>query len=285
MDATYLREKVVADVLRDGGVPAARTAFVRVFIDRGEGPAYAGLYTLVEVPDKPMLLAQLGNDKGNLYKPQGTGARWTQFDEAAFEKKTNEDKEDWSDVIAAVAALNASRDDAGAWRAGLEATLDVDGFLRWLALNTVIGNWDTYGAIPHNYFLYGDPEDGGRIKWIPWDHDLALAGGGAIMHDNVGESWPLIRFLLDDPEYRADYIKHVEDAAAGAFSPQPLTERLAAEHKLIDPYVVGDEGELPGSTFVASKEAYEAAFSGASGLVAYVIGRHQAVLSELNKAP
>ena len=79
-DASFLRAKVVGDLFREAGVPAARTAFVRVFFDRGAGSQYLGLYTLVEIPDEPMLVAQFGSENGNLYKPNGTGARWTVFD-------------------------------------------------------------------------------------------------------------------------------------------------------------------------------------------------------------
>ena len=100
------------------------------------------------------------------------------FDEASFDKETNKDESDWSDVIAAIEALNADKSDPAAWRAGLEAVFNVDEFLRWLAVNTTIQNWDTYGSMAHNYYLYGDPTDNGRLAWIPWDNNMALSGEG-----------------------------------------------------------------------------------------------------------
>lgn len=179
MDASFLRAKVVGDLLRDSGVPSSRTAFVRVYLDRGAGAAYLGLYTLVEVPDSPMLITQFGSDEGNLYKPRGAGGRWLRFDRDSFPKKTNAEQEDWTDIEDAIAALNAPRADAAGWRARLEARFDVDGFLRWLAFNTIIGNFDAYGGLsPHNYWVYGSPRDRDRLHWIPWDHDLALEGFG-----------------------------------------------------------------------------------------------------------
>ena len=74
-DLSFLRAKVVGDLFREAGVPAPRTAFVRVYLDRGEGRRYVGVYTMVEVPDEPMLATQFGSGDGNLYKPAGTGAR------------------------------------------------------------------------------------------------------------------------------------------------------------------------------------------------------------------
>ena len=53
-DSSLVREKVMNDLLRASGVPAARAAFYRVYVDHGEGSTYFGLYTVVEVPDDPM---------------------------------------------------------------------------------------------------------------------------------------------------------------------------------------------------------------------------------------
>ncbi len=172
-DSSLMREKVAHDILRDAGLPAPSTAFSRVYVDHGEGPTYFGLYVMTEVPDDPFLQTRFGNDDGNLYKPLSD---WTSFDEWAFDKETNQKEENWSDVEGAVAALHADRTDPAAWRAGLEATLNVDGFLRWLAVNTVIQNWDQYGNMAQNYYLYADPGDDGRLQWIPWDYNMSLAG-------------------------------------------------------------------------------------------------------------
>lgn len=291
-DRSFLRAKVVGDLFREAGVPAARTAFVRVFLNRGAGSVYLGLYTIVEIPDRPLLETWFGSDDGNLYKPQGTCARWTCFDAGAFPKKSNEAAEDWTDIQLAVAALNAPRTDAAAWRAGLEATFNVSGFLRWLAANTVIGNTDTYGSFsPHNYYLYGSPRHRDRVFWMPWDHDLAMgsgpggAGGGAaagatttldIMHAQVASTWPVIRFLLDDPVYRAAYRRHVEDVLATVFEPAGLGARLRGEQARIARYVVGAEGEQPGRTFLTSTIQFDDALFGANGLLAYVQSRSDA---------
>ena len=291
-DSSHVRAKVVGDLFREAGVPAARTAFVRVFLDRGAGMNYLGLYTLIEVPDEPMLSTLFGSGDGNLYKPAGTGGRWRVFDPESFPKKTNEEDEDWTDVQQAIAVLNESRTSPTAWRARLEARFAVNGFLRWLALNTVIGNTDTYGSFsPHNYYVYGSPRHRDRLFWIPWDHDLSLnasmgggnagPGGGAaldLIHDRVDASWPLIRYLLDDPVYRGVYLQHVEEVLATVFDPATLAARLQAQHALIVPYVIGAEGEQPGRTFINSPAQFTQALS---SLVAYVQGRAATVRQAL----
>jgi len=177
-DDSQLREVFATEVLRDRGVPAARAAFYRVVVEAGDGPVYWGLYTMVEDPaDGAMLDAQLGGRGANLYKPDGPAANWTRFDSRSFEKKTNETANDFSDVTAAIDALHADTADRGAWRARLERVFDVDLFLRWLAVNTAIDNWDAYGAMAHNYYLYGDPRRNDRLRWIPWDHNMSFGAG------------------------------------------------------------------------------------------------------------
>ncbi|MCP4678797.1 MAG: cellulosomal protein [Deltaproteobacteria bacterium] len=278
-DPSLLRDKVAGDLFRASGVPSPWRSFYRVYVDVGDGPTYFGLYTIAEVPDKPMLETQLGNSDGNLYKPDGYGARWTteDYDEACFPKKLNEVAADWSDIETAISALNASRDNPEKWRADLEKTLNVDGFLNWLAVNTVIQDWDTYGIFSHNYYLYGDTNDAGRLTWIPWDHNLSLhniKGMLSIGLTEVSERWPLIRYLMDDPVYNDMYFEHVEAIVAGAFDVEEFQKRIQTEHDLIRPHVVGKDGELPDYTDLPDPEYFDLSLD---YLMRHVIDRHQAV--------
>jgi spore coat protein CotH len=178
-DASLLHEVMATEVFRDRGVPAARAAFYRVFVDTGSGAEYWGLYSMIEDPsDGAMLDAQFGSHSGNLYKPDGPGATWASFDAESFEKKNNKPQADWSDVSAAIAALHAPQHDRRAWRSALEARFDVDLFLRWLAVNTAIDNWDVYGTMAHNYYLYADPAKHSQLRWIPWDNNEAFGRSG-----------------------------------------------------------------------------------------------------------
>ena len=183
------------------------------------------------------------------------------------------------------------RSNAARWRAGLEASVNVDGFLKWLALNTLIGNADTYGGLaPHNYYLYADPRQRDRLQWIPWDLDRAFGtspGAGEapagldLFHDGVGSDWPLIRFLLDDAIYRAQYRAHLESLLGSVFDAGHVTARLRQEHALIAAHVVGPDGEQPGRTFLASPEMFDQALEQA---VRDVTARVPAVQTALARA-
>ena len=83
------------------------------------------------------------------------------------------------------------------WRTNLESIFNIPVFLKYLAVNGIIQNWDTYGNMPHNFYLYNDP-DNNKLTWIPWDHNEALQEGnmqGALnldFSDLNSNSWPLI---------------------------------------------------------------------------------------------
>ncbi|MCP4568933.1 MAG: cellulosomal protein [FCB group bacterium] len=283
LDASYLHEKVGGDLFREGGVPAPRRVFVRIYIDFGEGPVYFGLYTMAEVPDDPMFTTQLGGTGGNLYKPDFGAANWQAglpVNEQSFPKKTNETEADWSDVERAIEALHGPRENAAAWRDELEARFDVYGFLKWLAINTVIQDWDTYGNLAHNYYLYGDPGQNGRLLWIPWDHNMCLDDQMglkppiALDMSDVSEDWPLIYFLIRDPVYLWAYWGYVNEFVQGVFEAESIKARLQREHDLIAPYVVGPEGEQPEYTVLPSPQAFE---SSLQELFNHVDERHEAV--------
>lgn len=297
-DDSQLRECFATELLRDRGVPAARCAFYSIHIDVGNGLEYWGLYSMIEDPSDAMIDSQLGGGDGNLYKPDGPGADWTKFDRAGFVKKTNESAGDWSDVESAITALHADRSDAAAWRRGLEATFDVDRFLTWLAINTSMVNWDTYGSLAHNYYLYGAPELAGKLQWIPWDHNLSMQAGGfgprgagaattesaraELFHENAGAGWPLLSLLLSDTVYVETYRAKLEHALGGLFEEGPGNERLRALHALIAPYVTGANAETETHTTVSSAAAFDESVDGPSGLIAHFATRRARVREALS---
>lgn len=276
-DSTLLREKTANDLLRLSGVPSARSAFYRVFIDVGEGPQYFGLYTLSEIPGDPMLDTLFGNSGGNLYKPEGGAATFAFFDEGAFEKKTNAEAGDWSDVQAVIDALLADHRNADTWRTELESVFDVQSFLRWLAVDTILGNWDTYGSMPHNFYLYND-EDDDQLHWIPWDYNESLSDWfspiRALSLDDVGNEWPLIRVLADDPVYYASYLSYLDETLRSALDVDALQQTIQDSWRLIQPYVVGDQGEQSGFTLLRNPQEFS---QGLDQLLDYVERRAQEV--------
>lgn len=265
LDNSLIREKIGGTVYRDMGVPVAQTAFCRVFIDYGEGKKYFGLYTLQEIPADPMLDTRFIEDGGNLYKPDGLAASFASWNPEAFDKENNEDEADFSDVRELYDVLHSDRKDEAAFKAAIEDVFDVDGFLRYLAVNQVICNWDTYGHLAHNYYLYHDPGDD-LIHWIPWDFTAAMIPPAQSMMPplslelaplEVSRLWPLIRFLIDIPEYHGQYVSYVKETIDKCFYPERMQPIFAKAKELIRPYVTGTYGEVKGYTNLLRKSDFE----------------------------
>ncbi len=289
-DQSLIREKVTADILRSAGIPAARTAFYRVFVDFGQGLKYCGVYTMVEVIDDTMLKDQLGEESGNIYKPE---SNLVTFQAAQFEKKNNETRPSWSDVQAFLLALNSAQrtTNPAAWRTALEATFNMDHYLKWLAVNNAIVNWDTYGAIAHNYYLYNHSSK--RLMWIPWDHNQSMTGnpgitgtstpgptpggrlGLSLSMNEAGVNWPLLRAVVQDSVYFARYKAHMKQFVSTVFTQSAMDAMFDRAHTLISPYVIGANGEQAGYTFT-NAGAFAAALP---SLKTHVTQRHALVNS------
>ena len=359
-DNSLMRDKIAPEIFSDAGVVAPETAYYRVYVDYGEGPVYFGLYTMIESVEDTLIETAFPDDSGNVYKPEGIGATFAEgtFDTECFEKKTNEKDGNWSDVEALYTMLNddTRTTDPDEWRENLEDVFNVDGFIRWLAVNTAIQNWDTYGIASKNYYLYTNPSDG-TITWIPWDNNEAISegknaetagrqpmgmpndgqtmteipdfggemqpperaegedamappGGERVMGgqrmappfentensgmmqnegarmgtplslslDEVDDSWPLIRYLMDDPVYHALYLDDLEDVVTTVFEPEAMEEVYRFNHELISPYVTGAEGETDGYTNLKSPEAFDAS---TEELISHVNSRYDAVMTYL----
>lgn len=254
-DLSMMREKIATDIFRNAGVPVSHTAFYTLYIDHGNGPEYFGVYTLVEEVDGSVLDTQFSSDDGNLYKPEEGSANFVAgtFSAGDFEKKTNEDDEDWSDVMALFTALHADTEPA-VWREELESVFDVDGFIRYLAVNGIIQNWDTYGRMIHNFYMYNDP-DTGKLTWIPWDNNEALQvgkQGGALALDfsNLDSAqWPLIDKIYSDEVYKERYDNYLADVMSNAFETTSVQAAYDNYSSLIAPYATT---ELSGFSFLNS---------------------------------
>ncbi len=284
-DKSFLREKVTAEIFRDAGLAVSHTAFYEVYIDRGASPEYFGLYTLVEEVDDTVIKTQFYSSDGNLYKPEDTGASFKNgtFNESDFTKKTNEDEGNWTDIQNLFAVLHdpTRLTQPEFWRHDLDSIFDTDVFLKYLAVNTIVQNWDTYGRMTHNYFLYNNPENG-KLTWIPWDNNEALQEGKLNGSPNLNfsdvssSSWPLIGYLYADDVYKAKYDGFVKETRAGVFNPLTIQAKYSENTILIESYAIS---ERAGFSFLNSSSDFQNALS---ALNSHANNRASAVDNYLN---
>ena len=191
MDPSVLREALAYDVFRHAGVPASRTAFAKVFLTvPGKlDHEYAGLYTAVEQVDDEFLKEHFGNKSGLLLKPERVnglpylGEEWPTY-ERQFELKSSVKPKEAKRFIGLARLVNQATD--GEFAAQIRSFMDVDAFLRFLAVEGILSNLDSPLLTGHNYYMYLDPATD-RWSWIPWDLNEAFGGfmQGATAEDMI----------------------------------------------------------------------------------------------------
>ncbi len=262
-DPSLLHEKIATEAFDSVGIATPETAFYELYINYGKGSTYFGLYTAVEVVDDTVLENNFNEDDGNLYKAIGDATSFASSKvgnlEEDFEKKNNEEENDWNDIKTLASVINSDtrESDYDVWKNNLEEIFDTSAFLKWLAVNTVIQNWDTYGNMTHNYYLYNN-SDTGLLTWIPWDNNESFSDGKrpalSLTFNEVGEDWPLIRYLMDDEDYREIYLDYVDDFLKNTLDTDEFKKRVEFLHNLVEPYAIG---ENDGYTFFKSDGEFE----------------------------
>jgi spore coat protein H len=284
-DPSMMREKTSVDLFRQFGVIVSHAVFCEVWVDYGLGAKYFGLYTLEEEVDDSVIKTKFATG-GNLYKPDGIAATFAlgTFSNEQFYKKTNLVPEDYSDIRSLYNIINSESRivNYGSWKNALEDILDVPQFLKWLASNTVIQDWDTYGLEHHNYYLYNNPSSG-KLTWIPWDNSASFLPGSdkktalSLSLDEVTEGWPLIRYLMDDADYKANYRSCLSAFVQNPFTVASVSAMVDSQVDLIRQYATK---EIQGFTFLSSPTDFE---NGVSYIKQHVQTRVDAVTLFLSK--
>ncbi len=229
-DPSYMNQCLGYKLFRSAGVPAPRCNFAHVTVN-GED---MGLYTHVEDVKKPFLRNHFDSDEGNLYEGTISDFRsgWT----GTFEKKTNEIEVAMPEIDALSDALAL---DGDAMRAALDPILDVDEFMRFWAVETLIAHGDGYSGNNNNFFVYADPSTG-KMSFLPW-------GADQLFHDAAGSRSAartrsiLPRKLFLHSTSRSQYIAAMEDILDQVWDEDEVLAEVARMESLLRPLVLDDE--------------------------------------------
>lgn len=193
-------------------------------------------------------------------------------------------KTGWDELIELTRILKDSPKD-------VTKVLNVDQALWMLAFNNVLVNLHSYsGAVSQNYYMYKD--DSGQFNPIIWDlnlcfgsfkntlsgsSDLSLEGLQSLdplLHQNE-DAKPLIKALLQQPEYKKIYLSHIKNIVSENFENDWYLKRAQELQKLIqvpfsnDPYkfysveefnkslttTIGQTSKIPGIAELMSKRS------------------------------
>ena len=263
-DPSCMREKLFFDVCREANVPAPRASFADVTFN---GVPW-GFYTVVEQIDDQFLDWNILEDDGNLFKAgdnfgggggPGGGGNTTAADlvyygedqatyEDRYELKSNEDLNDWSDLISLLDFVNNT--DNAAFEAGIDFRIEVDAFLRSAAMDMLFSNLDTYTGSARSYYLYHN-QDTNLWEWIKWDANEAFGsytnGAGnmeTLALDYCASSRPLLQRMLDDSDLYGRYLQQVCYLTAYFFNEAYLHAQIDEVRDLIAPYVYADNNKM-----------------------------------------
>ncbi|KAG0238111.1 hypothetical protein BGW42_007102 [Actinomortierella wolfii] len=192
-DPTMIREKLYIDLLNSVGVDTYQGSYVRVYVN---GKPH-GFYLMVEDIEPPFLstaihhgsitkekkmgaLYQLGSHVLGLEATmQYNGSRTADYHPEIYENKVlgnNPKDEPMKEFIAFMKELQDWDPSKSGGVAFWNSRLDLDGYLRSIALEYLTGHWDAYWWKGNNYFMYNNPE---TKKWqfIPTDFDTTFSDG------------------------------------------------------------------------------------------------------------
>lgn len=177
-DSTLL-SSVLYSQIANQYIPAPRANLVKVVIN-GE---YWGVYVNVQQFNKDFLKENFSSSNGARWKVSGSpggdgGLRYLGEDLAEyknrFEIKSKDEEASWKALVNLCKVLNETPADQ--LEAALAPILDIDGALKFLALDCALVNSDGYWTRASDYSLYLD--EAGRFHVIPHDMNEAFHGGG-----------------------------------------------------------------------------------------------------------
>jgi hypothetical protein len=238
-DPSMMRDVISYKIMRDAGIVAPRTSYAKLYINN----VYWGLYIMVEELDKTFFDRNYSSDNGNHYECiDNTNLDWQGSNFSAysdeFELKTNTTNPDYSDFIRFVNIINNNPN-----RDSLYAVLEMENYLRVLAADVILLNWDSYYDHGRNFNLYNDP-DNGKFNWIPWDYNLALSTQqqGLIITYNgpFTDPKPLVVNVMNDDTLKRHYLLHACDLLETVFNTTYLGDWIDSTYAMIRPAVLID---------------------------------------------
>jgi hypothetical protein len=234
-DPTFLRTILYFDIARQY-LPAPKANFTRVVIN---GESW-GVYVNVQQFNKDFIKEWFGTTKGARWKVPGSpmgrgGLEYLGDDAAAYKKiyeiKSKDDPKAWADLIRLCRVLNETPADK--LEAALTPLLDVDGALKFLALENALINNDGYWVRASDYSIYQDV--GGKFHIIPHDANetFSLPGGPGFGGGPGGRTPPAVA------------VNGIGKQTTNHFQSPPLISNPRGNGVELDPLVAWSDASKP----------------------------------------
>ncbi|KAF9159272.1 hypothetical protein DFQ26_006743 [Actinomortierella ambigua] len=224
-DPTVMREMLYVDVLNAVGIHASETSWVRAYVNGKP----QGFFLMMEDIEEPFVMNTIHRgaisnvtELGSLYQMgkaeapmiyQGPNAK--DYNSNVYETKVagpgDKDMVKWIAFMKDLRDFKSSDRDAVAF---WSKRLELDSFLRAMAVDYLAGAWDSFWARGHNYFMYLHPQTN-LWQFLPSDFDHSFN---------------------DDKRPNPDlpYREWTPKQGSQGFTGRPLVTKLIIENKAIN---------------------------------------------------
>jgi len=246
-DPTLQRESASYELFKELGVPYSNVAYVRLYFNGNDH----GIYANIQKIDKSYISVHFPDDEGgNLHKIDdyfefddagGFGnrdARLTDYGSKKeeyrwnFEKRDTDRDDDFSQVQNLAKLMNTSTASTS-YEANIEKVINVDNWVKVLAIQKIIGGWDSFGfSRGKNMYMYRAPIEG-RWHLLTWDMDFAMGTGSGPSEPLFGGIDPAVNNFLQYPKYKKLYLKAFRDLVDGPFRVEYLGPIMDQTYNLL----------------------------------------------------
>ncbi len=210
-DGTFLMETIAGEMARQAGVPASRCSHALVTLNGKDH----GLYVFKEAFSKDFLGHFFSQPDGDLYD-----GGFVQDLSENLEKDIGDPKQ--RDNLKELIAACREGDQTKRW-ARLEAILDVDKFLSYLAMESILTHWDGYDFNRNNYRVYFDSETKKAVFFLHGMDQTFNDPGAAATRDSgamVGQA------VLGNPKWKAQYQQRAREIYETVLKPTDWGQRV-----------------------------------------------------------
>ncbi len=247
LNSLYIESEIMGHAMyRLAGLPTVNAVPVRMRVNGVDvtDPSVPGMstaYSQIEVIDSHFPNRHFADDAGgNLYRGELVGTessdlRYEGPDADAYRdtytKVTNDDVDDWSDLIQLTNVLNNAPD--ALFLEQVSQVIDIEQWMHFLALDALMGNRETglSMGIGDNFWLYRGEIDR-RFKLIPQDLDTLMGVGRTAQPNRSIFAYTAtagLQRLLSHPDTVPLYYQAFLDLIDQVFNPQtldPLMDQL-----------------------------------------------------------
>ena len=241
-DYSCVSDAMAYEFFRTAGVPASRTAYAYLSVSVGDkwSTKPLGFYAMIEPVDESFVLERFGSRRTPVFKPvtydlfRYLGDDWEAYADI-YDLKTKATPAQQRRVVEFARLMSQASDEDFADQLG--NFLDLEKFVRYLACEVLLSNYDSFLSNGQNFYLYLDPVSS-KFGFIPWDLDLAWGGffllgtarereRASIWHPWVGQHRFLERVMAVEA-FRQLYRAQLEALLAQHFVPSRLHQRIDA---------------------------------------------------------